>query len=50
MRSFEDYPELSYTVTRREYDKLVNYALSLGVKNAYIQGEGSIGKNYIPDF
>ena len=50
MKSFEDYPELSYTVTRREYDKLVNYALSLGVKNAYIQDEGSIGKKYIPDF
>ncbi len=50
MKSFDDYPELSYTVTRREYSKLVDFALSLGVKNAYIQEDGSFGKKYIPDF
>ncbi len=47
---FENYPELSYAPTRREYQKLVDYALSLGIKNAYIQGEGASSKSFIPDF
>lgn len=47
---FENYPELSYLPTKREYEKLVDYALSLGVKNAYIQGEGASSKSFIPDF
>lgn len=47
---FRDYPELSETPSRREYEKLVDYALSLGVSNAYIQDSSSSGKVYIPDF
>lgn len=47
---FENYPELSETPSRREYEKLVDYALSLGVSNAYIQDSSSSGKVYIPDF
>lgn len=47
---FRDHPELSETPSRREYEKLVDYALSLGVSNAYIQDSSSSGKVYIPDF
>lgn len=50
VKSFEKYPELSQTPSRREYEKLVDYALSLGVKNAYIQDAQSSDKAYIPEF
>ena len=50
MGVFKDHPELSETPSRREYEKLVDYALSLGVTNAYIQDSSSSEKVYIPDF
>ena len=50
IKEFEDHPELSFVPTQREYQKLIDYALSLGVKNAYIQGDGASSKEFIPDF
>jgi len=50
MRKFAEFPELSETTSRREYEKLINYALSLGIKNAYIQDSESSDCSYIPDF
>jgi len=47
---FPDYPELSETPSKREYAKLVDYALSLGITNAYIQDPGSSDSVFIPDF
>ncbi|HIX93118.1 MAG TPA: radical SAM protein [Firmicutes bacterium] len=44
------YPELSRRVTTYEYNKLVDYALSLGITNAYIQEGGAVGESFIPDF
>lgn len=46
----EKYPELGRSITAREYDKVIDYALSIGVKNAYIQ-EGETNKeSFIPNF
>ena len=46
----ETFPELMRKLTKREYDKVVDYALDLGVKNAYIQ-EGDVAKeSFIPNF
>ena len=45
-----DYRELCRKITRREYETVVDYALSLGVRNAYIQ-EGDVAKeSFIPAF
>lgn len=45
-----DYRELCRKVTRREYEAVIDYALSLGVRNAYIQ-EGDVAKeSFIPAF
>ena len=44
------YPELSRAITEREYDKVIDYALSLGVKNAYIQDGGTDKESFIPSF
>ena len=50
IKEFKDHPELSFVPTQREYQKLIDYALSLGVKNSYIQGDGASSKEFIPDF
>lgn len=44
------YEEIDRTVTRREYDRVVDYALSIGVKNAYIQDLGVCKESFIPEF
>lgn len=44
------FPELKKKVKKSEYDRLVDYALSLGVENAFIQEGGSADKSFIPDF
>lgn len=41
---------LDRTVTRAEYRELCDYALSLGVKNAFMQDFGSATNEYIPEF
>lgn len=44
------YPELNRRVSHREYRELVDYALGLGVSNAYIQ-EGDCGeRSFVPAF
>ena len=48
--ALKDYPEINRTVTRREYERLVDYALKIGITNAFIQ-EGDVAKDsFIPAF
>lgn len=48
--ALKDYPEINRTVTKREYERLVNYALEIGITNAFIQ-EGNVAKDsFIPAF
>ncbi len=49
-RLAQDYPELNRTVTSREYRRFVDYALSLGVKNAFIQEETAAKESFVPVF
>ena len=44
------YPELNRRLTTYEYDKVVDYALSLGVKNAFVQERGTAKESFIPAF
>ena len=41
---------LSRKVTKAEYAELVDYAIKLGIKYAFIQECDSSGRGYIPDF
>lgn len=48
--ALKNYPEINRTVTEREYERLVNYALEIGITNAFIQ-EGDVAKDsFIPAF
>ncbi len=44
------FPELGRRVTRREYEKVVDHALALGLTNAYIQERETAKESFIPAF
>lgn len=45
-----DFPELNQKVDRRDYDDYVDYAISLGVENGYIQEDDVAEESFIPSF
>lgn len=50
MHRASSYSEINKPLNPRHYDGLVEYCLSIGVKNAYIQGAGTVSEGYVPDF
>ena len=44
------FPELNRRVTRKEYGKLVDYAIALGVEQAFIQEGETARESFIPSF
>ena len=50
MDAVRDDPLLRRRVTKREYERLVDYALSIGVENAFIQEMGTAKERFIPAF
>lgn len=44
----ENFKELQRKITKREYDSVINHALSLDIKNAFYQKEISADEKYIP--
>ena len=45
---FDSFPELKRKITKREYNTLIDYALSLGIENMFIQEDLSSSEEYIP--
>ncbi|MGN1179692.1 MAG: radical SAM protein [Suilimivivens sp.] len=50
LREKEGYTELCRKVTRREYESIVDYTLSLGIRNAFIQEGETAKESFIPAF
>ncbi|MDT8716744.1 radical SAM protein [Clostridium sp. 19966] len=50
MENCKLYPEINKTLKPEHYDALIDYALNLGVKNGFIQDEGTQSKVFIPSF
>ena len=44
------FPEINKPLNPKHYDSLINYCLSLGIKNAFIQESTSSSKSFVPDF
>ncbi|MCR5728103.1 MAG: radical SAM protein [Lachnospiraceae bacterium] len=44
------FPELRVKVDREEYDRLVDFALKIGIENAFIQEEDVATESFIPAF
>ena len=46
----KDFPELNRRLTKREYDSLIEYAISLDINNAFYQKFESQSTEYIPNW
>lgn len=46
----KEYPELNRKVTKREYEKLIDYALELGLEQGFIQEGETAEESFIPAF
>lgn len=44
------YPELGRKITRREYGKVLDYAISIGIGQAYVQEGATAKESFIPAF
>ena len=45
-----DFEEINRSLTKREYNKIVDYALSLGLEKIFIQDLSSASESFIPQF
>lgn len=50
IKEWKEYPNLNRRVTKREYKKVLNHVLDLGVKNAFIQEGETADQSFIPVF
>ncbi len=46
----EEYKELDRKCTKREYDRLVDFAIGLGITNAFVQEGDTASESFIPPF
>lgn len=45
-----NYPEINRKLNEKHYDAIIDYALDLGIKNAFIQESESSSEEFVPDF
>ena len=50
VREFPDMPELSRTLSKEEYDEVVDYAVSIGVEQGFVQEGETAKESFIPVF
>jgi putative pyruvate formate lyase activating enzyme len=50
VNNVEKFPEINKALNPKHYDSLIDYCLSLGIKNAFIQEEGTVSESFIPEF
>ena len=50
LKQVEKYPEINRKVSDAEYESLINYAISIGVKEAYVQEGETAEESFIPPF
>ena len=46
----DEFPELARRVTKREYGRVVDHAIELGMENVFIQEGPTAAESFIPDF
>lgn len=50
LENVEKYPELNKSLNKKHYDSIIDYALNIGVKNGFIQEDGTDKESFIPLF
>ncbi len=49
-KDLQEFPEIQRRVTKREYKKVVDYAIELGIERAFVQEGKTAQESFIPDF
>lgn len=44
------YPEINKPINPKVYESLIDYALSIGIKNGFIQESGTSSETFVPEF
>ena len=50
MEYVKNYPEINKKLTTAEYDKVLDFAVGIGVENAFVQEGGTVSESFIPIF
>jgi putative pyruvate formate lyase activating enzyme len=50
MHRANEYPEINRALNPNHYDSLIDYALSIGVTNGFIQDSGTNSETFVPSF
>lgn len=50
LESVLKYPEINRKVTESEYDEVLDFAVEIGVENAFVQEGGTVSESFIPLF
>lgn len=50
MYNSSNFPEINKPLNPKHYDSMIDYCLSLGIKNAFIQENGTCSESFIPKF
>ena len=47
---YVEFDELKEPVKEKDYDEIIDYALDIGIKNAFCQVGGTVSESFIPEF
>lgn len=50
VQQIKKYPELNRRVTKREYERLLDFAMELGIEKGFFQEGDPVGESFIPAF
>lgn len=50
LAGLEQYPELNRTISSKEYEELIDFAVELGIENGFIQEGGTAEESFVPAF
>lgn len=50
MNKADEYPEINKVLHPSHYDSMIDYALSIGIRNGFIQDSGTNDTSYVPKF
>lgn len=50
LSGLSNYPEINRKVTKREYNDVIDFAIELGITNAFIQEGETASESFIPEF
>lgn len=44
------FKELKKTISKKDYEEIIDYAIDLGINNAFCQEDGTVSESFIPSF